>query len=490
MFKPAQQTKQIAEGVAKYIAAYLDSHGKFETRSFYGESFSLNLLSRHGLLNDKLKTILLNAYRAKHKADPEFHFEFNNYAFVDYLSQNPDKPIEAEVLPLKFKGTSCTNWTLLRSAVSLMVNPSDQNALNEARAKLAMQLKSGLILDDPGVKSFQYHCFSAAMLGEIFLRTKDSEFKTAFTKAVTFIRHFILKDGNTLYIGRGQQQSFGLGVLVYILSLSYFLDKDETLLTDLEAVLKLIEKFKNEDGSFPLVFTGTEPKTPGNVDMRSPAFCGWYPYNNYFDYLPFFAYFLDKASELLKGVELEYSDSKKLTSYFDKDFILISKFNYTAILSLPGGYWTNDLPFPLIQYKKRFQTPMLGGEQFQDSLYSLESLSMPVTKRKNLSWRKYGRGFLLGNNLIWFSLFGFMIRKFSFLESEIKIEHHTVCWIPSLQSFSLFADAFKNGNEYRTRDLALTFSKPVCEERKGYSASGELKVLLTDIKVNVRVELR
>lgn len=35
------------------------------------------------------------------------------------------------------------------------------------------QLPSGLIFDDPGVKSFQYHCFSACLLGEIYRMTDD-----------------------------------------------------------------------------------------------------------------------------------------------------------------------------------------------------------------------------------------------------------------------------------------------------------------------------
>lgn len=491
MNRLAEKCYSLSNEVADYLATYLLKHKGFVLRSFYGESFSLNLLARANKLTPELTHILLSEYERKDKKDPEFHFEFNNYAFLDYGLKFNDEKMKALISPLVFKGTSCTNWTLLRANVRLMLNSSDSIALTEWNEKLSMQEESGLILDDPGVKSFQYHCFSAAMLGEIYLKNPNEKLRSSFIKAVSFIRHFILEDGSALYIGRGQQQSFGLGVLVYLLALAYKINQEASLLSEINVVLNYLEKFKRQDGSFPLVFNGNEPRNPQNVKMDREEFCGWYPYNNYFDYLPFFAYFLSKAAELLKDVNESSSEIHVLKSYSDKDFHLIAEKKYAAILSRPGGYWTNDLPFPLIYYNGRFQTPMLGGEQFQRSLYSLQQLSMPTTTWKSLSWRKFGRGWWSGNSLIWISIFGVMIRKFDFNTNEIHVRHFSLYWFPSTQNISFLYDLKKVGaKEYQAGDISCYFSSEIDNEATGYSASGKLKVVQFKMNVSIRLELR
>ena len=124
------------------------------------------------------------------------------------------------------------------------------------------QLKSGFILDKNDDKSFQYHCFSMAMIAEIYEETRDIYFKNSFLKGVNFIRNFILASGETLYIGRGQNQSFGYGALIYILSLGYKYTDDKTLLGDLEKVSQFLIQFKQDDGSFPLIMNEVKSNIP------------------------------------------------------------------------------------------------------------------------------------------------------------------------------------------------------------------------------------
>ena len=477
--------------IGRYLESFLKRNNSFKIRSFYGESFTLSLLFRLGILNAEMKKIILDEYIQKDKKNPEFHFEFNNYAFNDYITLSGDSDLDEIFRPLKFKGTSCTNWTLLRSNVRLKEKIDEGKAIKEALLKINnLQEKSGLILDDPGVKSFQYHCFSSAMLIEIYETTKDKIFFDAFLRSVEFIRCFILENGEALYIGRGQEQSFGLGVLVYILSQYVKYSTDQSALSDIDKVLTFVEKFQRDDGSFPLVFTGLEAKFPENVDMSAEKFCGWYPYNNFFDYLPFLGFFLHKSHKILETISVD----KKLPTinhdYCDNSFLKIVKRKYTAIVSLPGGYWSNDLPIPLIYSQDKFLTPMLGGEQFQTSLYHVDALSMPMTKN-GWAWRKYGRGFLYKNSLIWISLFGILKRNYFFEEEKINITHDVMSWIPSNQHFSVLKDMTINKNgQWVNEDLQITFSSNDIKTGVGFSAMGKLKILKTPMKVDMIMELK
>lgn len=480
--------------IADYLVLHLRENKAFKSRSFYGESFALNLINRHGINDDEIKNILIKEYKKKDKNDSEFHHEFNNYAFSDLCRSNKNIEIKELYLPLKFKGTTCTNWTLLRSNVRIQENIDSQIAVNELTDKLKnYQLSNGLILDDVGVKSFQYHCFSAAMIYEIYLKTDKDIFLKSFTSAVEFIRKFILSNGDTLYIGRGQEQSFGIGVLIYILSAYYDITKNVDILLEIELILKFVSRFQYKSGAFPLVFTGNESEEPGNVDMEKIEFCGWYPYNNFFDYLPFMGFFLHKSFEILDMQNDDVCTIKKTflsKSYRDSFFIKIIKNKYTAVLSIPGGYWTNDLPFPLVMSEDEFITPMLGGEQFQKSLYSENALSMPTTKMAKWSWRKYGRGFFLKNGLVWVSLFGVMYRRFSFNESNIEIKNFSLYWISSEQNFSFLSSYdLINKRTLQFKNKKITFSSIINSITDGYSAMGKLKVIKAKMNIKIRLEL-
>lgn len=476
--------------IARFLSDWLNQRKNFECRSFYGESFTLNLFNRHKILSNQLKEKLIESYKAKDKTDSEFHHEFNNYAFSDYYSTTKDESVRNLYLPLVFKGTTCTNWTLLRSIVRINENIDYEQALRESSQKLEhFQLPSGLILDDPGVKSFQYHCFSSSLILELYKIRGEDDYKKRFLNSVSFIRHFILPNGDTLYIGRGQEQSFGLGVLVYILAEAYKLTEDQAILGEISIVLKFLKNFKRSNGSFPLVFNGREENIPNVVDMKNSEFCGWYPYNNYFDYLPFMGVYLHKASLALRGIDTSEGFSlNPQTAYADSSFLKIVRTRYIAILSKPGGYWTNDLSFPLVYFKNNLITPMLGGEQFQKSLYDQEMLSFPVTTWKRMPWRKYGKGFWIGNRLVWISCFGVFVRSFIFMEDKIIIKNNFFSWLRSEELYSLKESAIQvDQTTISGKNFVLRSDKNIFSEKVGYSASGKLKVF--SINQNSRLEM-
>ncbi|MBT5491365.1 hypothetical protein HOK00_03480 [bacterium] len=459
--------------IASFFKNYFINRDSFECRSFYGETFSLALLQRTKLLNVEIKTKLLNTYEKLDKNDSQFHWEFNNYALLDYYQNSNDESIRKYLEPLRFKNTPVTNWTLLRSISRLLAKKDEKLAINEAKEKIEkFQVNSGLILDAKNDKSFQYHCFSMAMIGEIYEHTQDEYFKTSFLKGVEFIINFILSNGEALYIGRGQNQSFGYGALIYILSLAYKFTEDKKLLGDIDKVTRFLVQHQRKDGSFPLVMNGVEKNIPKVINMQDQEFVGWYPYNNYFDYLPFMGFFIAKAEEVLKSLDTSKIGHRSQKEYRDNNFIKIVKANYQAVISKSGGYWTNDMPIPYIVTKCKNITPCYGGEQFQKSLYSLEGIPLPYSEvlKKSIRWRAFS---FFRNNTLWIiSPFGLMKRDYIFEDNYIDIK---------TRIFSLFS--FKH--------IYLFLDDDILRDRENikfggyeYSASGKLKKYTSNEKIS------
>lgn len=404
----------LVAGITLYLSDYFRDRQDFGMRVFYGEAFSLALLSRTGQLDSDLETKLNCTFDHKDRTDSQYHWEFNNYGMLEAGRLS---------FPLTFKHTPCTNWTLLRSNVRIRANVDVKAGKIEAKDKLKrMQKPSGLILDDLGVKSFQYHCFSAAMIYEIYQKTQDEFFLDSFTRAVSFIRHFILPSGDTLYVGRGQQQSFGYASLVYILAASFALTEDPNILGDLVKVTNYLVSHTRPDGSLPLVFGGGEEPLPhSDAPHRDARYLGWYAYNNYFDYLPFTGLFLQKAIEVLGSAPDIVPLFPSQKSYRDADFLKVVTGETVAVVSRPGGYWTNDLPIPYIHSGGRSRMPCYGGEQFGGSIYSMDGIPLPARGSFFMRWRL--RSFFLGNTLVVVSPTGILLRRFIFGERRIEINN-------------------------------------------------------------------
>jgi hypothetical protein len=410
----ADRLGAVADGIAAYLADHLAQRDGFGMRSFYGEAFSLALLGKTARLNSALEDKLLDGYQRKDRGDPQYHWEFNHYGMLE---------AGRLALPLTFKHTPCTNWTLLRSNVRIRAGFDADPGRREAIAKLRrMQKPSGLILDDPGVKSFQYHCFSAAMIYEIHEKTGEDAFRDAFTRAVQFIRRFILPNGDALYVGRGQQQSFGYASLIYALSAYVSLTGDRVALGDLARVVGHLAHSVGADGSLPLVLEGArEPLPHPDAPHRDERYPGWYAYNNYFDYLPFAGVFLSKAADVLSsapGIDCVFSAQE---SYRDADFVKVVRGETVAVISRPGGYWTNDLPVPYVYSGGRSRMPCYGGEQFGASVYSMHGIPLPALGRISMRWRV--KSFFVGDALVVISPLGILVRRFIVSERRVEIRN-------------------------------------------------------------------
>ena len=408
----AAELSGLAAGIGASLTAHLASRDDFGMRSFYGEAFALALLTRLGALDAQSERKLIHAFETKDRTDSEYHWEFNHYGML-----------EAGRLrrPLVFKHTPCTNWTLLRAAVRVRSGADPAGGMREALAKLArMQNAAGLILDDPGVRSFQYHCFSAAMIFEMYRATQDERLLRAFRRAVELIRHFILPNGDALFIGRGQQQSFGYASLAYILSAACTLDDDSTLLDDLLRVTRRIGTYLRPDGSLPLVLGGgLEPLPHPDTPHRDPRYPGWYAYNNHFDYLPFTGLFLRKAAELLTAARVMHATPVTQKPYRDRDFVKVIAGGTIAIVARPGGYWTNDLPVPYVYNDGRARTGCYGGEQFGAGIYSMRGIPLPMRGARSLRWRSLS--FFAGNTLVLLSPLGILIRRYEFRDRRVDM---------------------------------------------------------------------
>lgn len=492
----AAELEADAKSIASYLSRLVDDGSFASSRSFYGETFSLALLGKVGYLDPARKVRLVQWYQQKDKKDPEFHWEFNVYALSEFLKSVPgrDPEIESILATAKFKGTQCTNWTLLRINASLNSTPPGHGRdtlLAEAHRKLAArQKRSGLIEDDPGVRSFQYHAFSLCMVYEIYKKTHQKFFLDSFRKGIEFSRRFILSSGESLYIGRGQNQSFGYAALLYALAASFDLEREPGILGDIAHVLSYLRVFKRQDGSFPLVMLKTERGFPDRIDVSRAEFFGWYPYNNYLDYLPFLGFFVKKASNLVARnigrTRFPDAEGKVGVVYSDRDFLVYRNSQFEAVIGRPGGYTSNDMSIPYLLMKGRntASTPCYGGEQFLESIYRPQGHPLPYFPhfRKNISWRS--KSCLIGRWLIIFSPLGVVIRRYSFEARRARV--WTFCLSPFRFEHAYLVKPDSNdamnmeirGDHAENVDLQYSASGPLKRlAAKGFYSSVDIKVL-------------
>lgn len=458
-------------------------------RQFYGATFTMALFHTDSDYN-RIENVLLPQYISMNKDDSEFHWEFNNYALQDIHLNNlrndsDNNKIENILLPLQFKNTPCTNWTLLRCLV--IAKSGTESAKFEAIKKLSsMQETSGLIKDDRGVNSFQYHCFSAAMVYELYQSTEDPYFLKSFENAASFIRNFILPSGETLMIGRGQNQSFGYGALIYILTIRYSLSKDKDIYNDLLRVISYLKIHQRSDGSFPLTLNGQENSQPKEYKWNDKTLVGWYPYNNYYDYLPFMLFFIKKSNIIFETLNFDTPLTQTIPTkekfYRDKNFLRMDKKSYSAVISKSGGYWTNDLTIPYITTTKSNLTPLLGGEQFQKSLYNEKHLSLPFSPYLDKSIRYKSISILTKRMLIVISPLGLMFRRYRFKNNSIKITSKVFSPF-RMEHLYLIRKEFTRKKDtsmfFHSDGSIIKITPDVVEQKdRGFSASGEAKIVI------------
>jgi hypothetical protein len=195
---------------------------------------------------------------------------------------------------IRFGRRHSANWVLLRAVCR---SHSDRplaiaRARLDARAALARYMRLGFIADRAGVRSFAYHCFCGALLVDLWQRRGYRWAAAAAAQAAEFISRFILPNGDALYVGRGQEQIFGYGALLYLLEAAGEMTGNADFREYADRVFGYLLSFQRNDGAFPLVLREGEDPEPWTDGTR----LGWYSYNRYADYLPFLGCMLLKAA--------------------------------------------------------------------------------------------------------------------------------------------------------------------------------------------------
>lgn len=348
-----ERYRAAARAIGRYLAERQRRDGGFPGPDGYGVGCSLWLWSCFGV---EFARQLDRAWQRLKADPPKTHGEFNVYALLHCRERLGAGPVDALLRRLRFGRRHSANWMLLRSVCRARQGPflSAGRSRAEARAVLLRYARRGLICDRPNVRSFAYHAFCGALLADLWRDCRSLWIGKAAVRAARFVAPFVLPNGDALYVGRGQEQIFGYGALLYLLEAGAQLTGERSFEELAERVTRRVLRFQRRDGSLPLVLREGEEAEPWLPDASRP---GWYSYNRYADYLPFLGCMLLKAAEIdLPPVESVEPPAES------PHFLMHEGGAYTAVVALPGGAATNDLPFPYVCVDGESVFPCYGTE--------------------------------------------------------------------------------------------------------------------------------
>lgn len=348
-----ERYQQVARGIAGYLASRQRPDGGFPGPDHYGVAFSLWLWLQ---FPDEFAERAQRAWDRLQAAPPQDHGEFNAYALLHCRARLGPGKVDEVLRKIPLGRRHSANWMLLRAACAAFPGPYGSRLLSglEGKASLLMHRRSCFICDRPRVRSAAYHAFCGALLADI-CRVRGAKWAgRAAAQAAAAISPLIMPNGDALYLGRGQQQIFGYGALIYLLEAAAALTGRGEFAAAADSVFGYLMRFRRRDGSFPLVLLDGEPEEPWQPEASRP---GWYSYNRYADYLPFLACFLLKAAE----PDLPQM-ARGSTAALPRWVRRVEKERYVAVLALPGGATTNDLAFPYVCVEGESLFPCYGGE--------------------------------------------------------------------------------------------------------------------------------
>ncbi|MCE8014829.1 hypothetical protein HOP62_01920 [Halomonas sp. MCCC 1A17488] len=299
-----KQYQESGKRLNAHLERMLDSEKGFPDPPTWGYAFtalSAAVQDDENSSGSRLFHTAIKHLEQQEKNSREYSWEFVVFAMQALRCLHGVKhPCVEQLTRYRKKGTRMFNWYLLR-----VVNKYFDKRLawyDRVTFRLAINLYTtpeGMILDEFKTRSLQYHAFSLFVLIHIYHESKAEWLKNIIIKAGQLSEHLMMADGTALYLGRGQEQIFGYGALVY--SLEYInrclraLDQ-----TKLEALAKRVLSFQRRDGSFPLVLRRIEPELAG-INFSADRPHGWYGYNTLYDYQPFLAYCLLRTGQLSDG---------------------------------------------------------------------------------------------------------------------------------------------------------------------------------------------
>lgn len=286
-----------AKAAHDHLASKINNPHGYPDVPSWGYAFSVLLSAAHG--NGELTQLGRNAlHQLKKQAyeNPNYSWEFVVYAIQQtkrLLKDDIDLPCDYH----RSKGTRMLNWFLLRQLNRGWFNKRPEWTLLKLR--LARHLytdANGLVLDEIRTRSLQYHAFCLFVICELIEQHPDADFlRDWLQRGATFAMKQMLADGTSLWLGRGQEQIFGYGALIY--ALEYVNRHIHTLPPEsLQRLQMHVLSFQRADGSFPLILRRREAEAPETTFQAHPS--GWYGYNTLYDYQPFLAYTLWRTAQL------------------------------------------------------------------------------------------------------------------------------------------------------------------------------------------------
>ena len=356
-----EQYQGAARAIAVYLAERQRPDGGFPGPDHYGVASALWLWSHFGV---DFARQLDRAWNRLKNDPPPTHGEFNIYALLHCRQRLGEGAVDALVRRMRPGGRHSANWMLLRAVCHAAPGPclSLSRAQLEGRTALVGHSRRGFIEDRPGVRSFAYYAFCGALLADLWRLQGFQWAGRAAVQAAAFLAQFVLPNGDALYIGRGQEQIFGYGALIYLLETASQMTGEADYSQLAARVFRRAIRFRRADGCLPLVLREGEEPEPWRPDASRP---GWYSYNLYGDYLPLFGCMLLKAARA-DAPRIGGHPAGRLAGAEPPKphptLRIVKMARYAAVLSAPGGPPTNDLCFPYVCVEGEPIFPCYGRE--------------------------------------------------------------------------------------------------------------------------------
>jgi len=490
--------RRAARAIAVYLAERQRPDGSFPGPDHYGVASALWLWSQFGV---DFARQLDRAWTRLRDDPPPGYGEFNAYALLHCRRQLGERAVDSVISRLRPVGRHSANWMLLRAACHALEGPwlSPHRARLEGRAALVWHCRRGFIEDRPGVRSFGYHAFCGALLADLWQAQGFRWAGRAAARAAGCIGPFVLPNGDALYVGRGQQQIFGQGALIYLLEAARGLVGDPSAGSGsprakprgdgeyaelAERVFRRAMRFQRPDGSFPLVLREGEDTEPWRSDASRP---GWFTYNRYGDYLSFF------GCMLLKAASAEVPAIGEATRPAGHPaFRSVTKGRYTAVYGAPGGPPTNDLSFPYVSVDGESLFPCYGREGDRVEPGELPLPYLVTADGQSFSFRDRLSYRLTETGLVGVSPVVRHERSFSFGEegfecADVITFQRRCSWTSFVPSNFLFRALRRSGSGYVTWhgdvEASVTMDPPgSIQQGAAMTASGRLVALRHQIE--------
>lgn len=481
------------ECIFNYLESNINNLGNKKSRWFYGFSFLLASLDINGEERQTLRKFSLDEINKININSFDFHWEFNKYAL--YYCSSIDSSTNHILNDSRFNNSKATNWKLLNYLCRLQSNKQATLSVSDYLIIRSRISSDGFIWDAHQVRSSQYHFFSSFLLGEIYKITRSKKIKRLFLKSVKASSFLMLYSGQSNYLGRGQFQSFSYGPLIYTFLLAdRILGNNKYQTLALRQLTMLNEHIVN--GYIPLVITNSSKEVTDNYDSNSINHLGWYPYNNFSDYSMFLLFFLVRIKndfpelDIIQPVKIKHNIEKEIL--LSSGISIISRDRYQLVTSSVRGYVTNHLIIPYFELEGVAITPVVGGEQFSNSLYKPYMFNFP-SKNNCCKYEKF-------HSLLFKQKTNMFFSKNGIVNSKIKdINNNSFsCVIDFRFSFfnkynlSFFTDNYcviGNNTEITFKDVRILINKKYSEVTEGYSASGSFSVFSFEFSSRKKIEI-